>query len=141
MFFVRVLLLLLLLLSTLFVSGGLSDVVQQGRRIVETPFYNLNPSSTSTHFVRIPSKWQLHQRTDSSQNIRLTFALKQQNLDILEKLFWEVSDPRSPSYTHYLTRDQLRALVRPTQLTVHNPHHKYLKVNYLTPPLSPLPQF
>jgi tripeptidyl-peptidase-1 len=91
---------------------------QERRRIVETPFYNLSPSPTSTQFVRIPSKWQLHRRTDRTQNIRLTFALKQQNVDILEKLFWEVSDPRSPSYTHYLTRDQVRSLVKPKQSTV-----------------------
>lgn len=105
-------------LLSLFFVFGFSAAFEERRRIVETPFYNLNPSPSSTNFVRIPSKWKIQERVDPTQNIRLTFALKQQNLDILEKLFWEVSDPRSPSYTHYLTRDQLRALVKPSKLTV-----------------------
>jgi len=34
-------------------------------------------------------------------------ALKQQNLDTLEKLFWEVSDPKHEKYQHFLTVEEL----------------------------------
>jgi tripeptidyl-peptidase-1 len=55
---------------------------------------------------------------DSSVSLELIFALKQTNLDKLEKLFWAVSNPDSPSYGKFLTMEQVQALVRPTEETV-----------------------
>lgn len=35
---------------------------------------------------------------DGDPEIKLTFALKQRNLDKLDALFWDVSNPESPQY-------------------------------------------
>ncbi len=40
-------------------------------------------------------------------------ALTQQNLDILEQTFWAVSDPRSPFYQHFMTQEEILAIVAP----------------------------
>uniref|UniRef100_A0A6Q2YSX8 Tripeptidyl-peptidase 1 n=1 Tax=Esox lucius TaxID=8010 RepID=A0A6Q2YSX8_ESOLU len=52
-----------------------------------------------------------------TEEIELTFALRQQNLDRLEDLLLLVSDPSSPQYGKYLTLEEVTALVRPSQLT------------------------
>lgn len=38
----------------------------------------------------------------------------QQNTQILEKIFWEVSTPGSPKYGQFLTADEVSRLVAPT---------------------------
>lgn len=55
---------------------------------------------------------------DSSAPLELIFALKQRNVDKLEKLFWQVSEPTHTSYGKYLTMEQVHALVQPSQETL-----------------------
>ncbi|KAL6075503.1 polynucleotide 3'-phosphatase [Balamuthia mandrillaris] len=43
----------------------------------------------------------------------LRFALRQQNLESLERLFWEVSDPEHPSYGRFLSLQDLQRLISP----------------------------
>jgi len=57
--------------------------------------------------------WQRGQECPMDQKIDLIFAIKQQNLDLLDKIFWEVSDPDSPEYGKFLTAEQLGKLIRP----------------------------
>ena len=43
----------------------------------------------------------------------MTMALKRRNMDKLDKIFWEVSDPRHANYGEHLNHDQVRELVSP----------------------------
>ena len=63
------------------------------------------------------SKWLLSREADPFMEVEFTIALKQRNLDILDNLFWSVSDPTNPSYGHYLSRKQVSELVSPSQET------------------------
>lgn len=45
--------------------------------------------------------------------LEFVVALKQQNLDQLEKLFWDVSTPGSAEYQNYRTNDELLKIVAP----------------------------
>ena len=57
--------------------------------------------------------WTKRERVHKDKTIELSFALKQENLDKLEKLFLEVSDPDSPKYGEYLTTSQITDIVAP----------------------------
>ena len=61
----------------------------------------------------VPSGWQQLRQPEPWSIIRLTFAVRQQNVDKLESLFWAVSTPGSGAYGHYLTRDQISQLIAP----------------------------
>ena len=50
--------------------------------------------------------------------MKLTFALKQQNTDILEQLLLDVSDPDSPHYGEYRTVEDITNIVAPSEKTV-----------------------
>lgn len=52
------------------------------------------------------------------------FAVKQRNLDILEKTFWEVSDPKNEKYGKFMTREQVADLTA-------NPEGTKVIVDYL----------
>jgi tripeptidyl-peptidase-1 len=60
------------------------------------------------------SAWEWHSRAGGHESVELTFALKQQNLEQLETVLLEVSDPMSAKYGHHLSRDEVNALVAPT---------------------------
>lgn len=47
--------------------------------------------------------------------LRLVFAVKNANLQELEAIFWNVSDPQSDGYGQYLTLDQVTNLTQPRQ--------------------------
>lgn len=78
-------------------------------------------SATSSRRVALESTqtlphnngWTLLGSADRDAVTSLVFALKQSNLDVLEKLFWEVSDPRSTEYGKHLTLEQIAELVQP----------------------------
>lgn len=57
-------------------------------------------------------------RVDPEEELSLTFALRQQNLERLSKLVQAVSDPSSPRYGKYLTLEDVAELVRPSPLTL-----------------------
>lgn len=58
-----------------------------------------------------PAEYNQLGLADASSPVTFYLALKQQNMDKLEKLFWQVSDPDSKMYGQYMTVDQLRAFV------------------------------
>jgi tripeptidyl-peptidase-1 len=51
--------------------------------------------------------WKQESRVDPEDNIRLAFGLKQQNLDLLEKALYAVSDPKSKLYGQHLTVEEV----------------------------------
>lgn len=92
-----------------------------------------------TSFLRIPKDWTHVGRVEPKEELQLTFALKQQNVDLLEKMLQLVSDPDSAHYggAHsysgcfgvskssdrgfftgkYLTLEEVSSLVHPSDLT------------------------
>ncbi|EPY80488.1 tripeptidyl-peptidase 1 precursor [Camelus ferus] len=77
--------------------------------------YNPEPDQQRT----LPPGWVSLGRADPEEELSLTFALRQQNLDRLSKLVQAVSDPGSPLYGKYLTLEDVAELVRPSPLTLH----------------------
>jgi len=61
-----------------------------------------------------------------SRKIEFTVALKQQNLEVLNKLFYEVSNPKHENYAQYLTREEVLAL------TAADPYDMMTVRNFLT---------
>ena len=61
--------------------------------------------------------WNKLGRLPPSEEIFLTFALKQSNLESLERVFWEVSNPRSKEYGKHLSLSKLTQLIAPSQAT------------------------
>lgn len=68
--------------------------------------------------ARTPVEWVLGDRVPSEHKIHLIFALKQQNLEVLDRKFWEVSNPKSSSYGQYLTAAEINRLVAPSDESV-----------------------
>ena len=64
--------------------------------------------------------WEKLERLSPSQEIFLTFALKQSNVETLERVFWEVSDPRSKEYGKHLSLSKLTQLIAPSETTISN---------------------
>ena len=80
-------------------------------------------ASGAVHQYRVestPSAWLREEEGRSSSPSPaepLTFfvALRQRNLDELERRFWAVSDPSSPSYLDFMTGEAIQALVSPAE--------------------------
>ena len=62
--------------------------------------------------------WEKLERLPPSEDVRLTFALQQRNLESLERVFWEVSDPRSTKYGNHLSLSDLARLIAPSDETI-----------------------
>nr|KAF6343803.1 tripeptidyl peptidase 1 [Pipistrellus kuhlii] len=69
--------------------------------------------------LTLPPGWVSLGRVDPEEDLSLTFALRQQNLERLPKLVQAVSDPGSPRYGKYLSLEEVAELVRPSPLTLH----------------------
>uniref|UniRef100_A0A8C7XKB9 Tripeptidyl peptidase I n=1 Tax=Oryzias sinensis TaxID=183150 RepID=A0A8C7XKB9_9TELE len=67
--------------------------------------------------VLIPEGWTHAGRVDPSEELELTFALKQQNVHLLEETLRLVSDPDSAQYGKYLSLEEVASLVRPSEVT------------------------
>ncbi|XP_004683168.1 PREDICTED: tripeptidyl-peptidase 1 [Condylura cristata] len=67
---------------------------------------------------RLPPGWVSLGRADPEEELSLTFALRQQNLETLSDLVQAVSDPGSPHYGKYLTLEDVAELVQPSPLTL-----------------------
>lgn len=67
----------------------------------------------------VPPTWHEVGRASSHQHVSITLAVKQQNLDILEKKFWSVSDPKSRHWQRFMTPEEISAIVasKPEDMT------------------------
>eukprot|EP01012_Entosiphon_sulcatum_P009814 TRINITY_DN15630_c1_g1_i3.p1 TRINITY_DN15630_c1_g1~~TRINITY_DN15630_c1_g1_i3.p1 ORF type:complete len:563 (-),score=66.27 TRINITY_DN15630_c1_g1_i3:1867-3555(-) len=63
-------------------------------------------------------EWLQQSRVPGDQELHFTIALKQQNVDLLQKRFWEVSDPDSQHYGDYWSVTQIAQLMAPPNDTV-----------------------
>lgn len=62
--------------------------------------------------------WKKLDRLSPREEIILTFALKQRNLESLERIFWEVSDPKHAEYGRHLSLLNLTRLIAPSEETL-----------------------
>ncbi|XP_035529469.1 tripeptidyl-peptidase 1 [Morone saxatilis] len=67
--------------------------------------------------VLIPEDWTHVGRVNPTEELELIFALKQQNVNLLEETLSLLSDPDSASYGKHLTLEEVSSLVRPSELT------------------------
>ncbi|MED6267941.1 polynucleotide 3'-phosphatase [Characodon lateralis] len=67
--------------------------------------------------VLLSQDWTHAGRVDPSEPLELTFALKQQNIDLLRETLSRVSDPDSAQYGKHLSLQEVASLVRPSELT------------------------
>ncbi|XP_048047499.1 tripeptidyl-peptidase 1 isoform X1 [Megalobrama amblycephala] len=65
----------------------------------------------------VPEDWLLVERVGPLEEVELTFALKQQNVNQMEELLKLVSDPDSHQYGKHLSLEEVADLVQPSQLT------------------------
>ena len=62
----------------------------------------------------LPRGWrEIPAQADGHHELSMTLSLKRRNMDKLDKIFWEVSDPRHANYGEHLNHDQVRDLVSP----------------------------
>ena len=62
---------------------------------------------------RQPNGWARAGEPVGSHPIRLQLALKQRNMDVLEKTLMRISDPREATYSQWLGLDDLTQLIAP----------------------------
>ncbi|KAM0334167.1 hypothetical protein ACHAQA_001187 [Verticillium albo-atrum] len=62
----------------------------------------------------LPAAVQLLRSAPAGDSITLQIALKHQNIDQLESQLRAVSDPSSPDYGHYLSKDEVNELFSPS---------------------------
>ncbi|XP_069008365.1 tripeptidyl-peptidase 1 [Embiotoca jacksoni] len=67
--------------------------------------------------VLIPHDWTRVGRVGPTEELELTFALKQQNVHLLEETLRLVSDPDSAQYGKHLSLEEVASLLRPSELT------------------------
>jgi len=77
-------------------------------------------SSRVTLFTRSspPKGWTAGERAPANASVKFTVALKQQNLDKLDSIFWDVSNPNSLNYGNYLTSEEVTSLTAASEETV-----------------------
>eukprot|EP00927_Polykrikos_kofoidii_P051983 TRINITY_DN45757_c0_g1_i1.p1 TRINITY_DN45757_c0_g1~~TRINITY_DN45757_c0_g1_i1.p1 ORF type:complete len:526 (-),score=86.79 TRINITY_DN45757_c0_g1_i1:186-1763(-) len=59
--------------------------------------------------------WHEDRHAGPDEQVTLGFWVKQTHLDELQRVFDSVSDPRSPNYGHYLTKEEVDAMTAPTK--------------------------
>jgi len=62
-----------------------------------------------------PKGWSMGERASPLEKVEFTVALKQRNLEQLEKTFWEVSDPKHANYQNFMTIEEILNVVKPEQ--------------------------
>jgi len=63
--------------------------------------------------VRINDDWVMTDRADPQAFYKFTIALTLRNTAAFEKKVLDISDPNSPNYTKYMTRDQILDMIAP----------------------------
>jgi len=73
----------------------------------------------------VPQGWVKAARAEPSAKVHFHVAIQQQNLDVLEKIFWEVSDPEHDNYLNFMSKDEILSLVAP------KPEHRQTVISWL----------
>lgn len=70
-----------------------------------------NPSGLRVVRGKVPSGWVPVNRAAATAELKLVFAIKQRNADVLNKILYEVSDPTHPKYGQYWSLEAINELV------------------------------
>uniref|UniRef100_A0A669B6F7 Tripeptidyl peptidase I n=1 Tax=Oreochromis niloticus TaxID=8128 RepID=A0A669B6F7_ORENI len=97
--------------------------------ILQTVKIHFQKLYSSLH--RIPQEWAHVDRVGPTEELELTFALKQQNVHLLEEKLRLVSDPDSVQYGKHLSLEEVASLVRPSDLT-EKVVHRWLQSHGIT---------
>merc|ERR1719450_499661 len=81
----------------------------------EEPYRALEPDQYLQHHAQ---GWKKLHRAEPDKVLKLTFALKQRNIDQLENLLLEVSDPDSRKYGQYISVGQITRMISPSQKSI-----------------------
>jgi len=60
-----------------------------------------------------PTGWVKTAPAAPNAKVHFHVAIQQENLDVLEKTFWEVSNPDSDNFQNFMTTDEIQSLVAP----------------------------
>ncbi|KAF7524419.1 hypothetical protein G7054_g11436 [Neopestalotiopsis clavispora] len=65
----------------------------------------------------VPDGWQIVEKANASSIVQLRIALESPHVSsgLFERTLLEISTPSHPSYRHFLSREQVRELVKPRQ--------------------------
>ena len=74
----------------------------------------LNPRVTLYNRAAAPQGWSVVQQADPSTAVSFHLIVDGSNADLLEKKFWEVSDPDHPSYGQFMSNAEIEQLVAPS---------------------------
>jgi tripeptidyl-peptidase-1 len=69
------------------------------------------------HSVSSTEGWRAVERAAPHEEVYMSFAVKQSNLDIVDRLFWEVSNPKSELYGQYLSFEEVGELIKNEEST------------------------
>jgi subtilase family serine protease len=64
--------------------------------------------------------WTIVRDAQPTETLTYKILIKQQNLDKLEQIFWEVSDPQHVNYGKFLSVDEVKSLIAPKASSVKN---------------------
>lgn len=73
---------------------------------------------TKQDLAGVPAGWEFKAAAPAHMTMDMHIGLKEQNLDKLEKLALEMSDPDHPSYGKHMTKAEIDALTAPSKATV-----------------------
>lgn len=65
------------------------------------------------HTTEIPYGWLRISRAHPMEPLKMSFAIKQKNINLLQDTLLQVSDPTSPQYGHHLSMEQVHDMVAP----------------------------
>ena len=71
------------------------------------------PMESSFSGDHLPNGWTWEERVSGSETMRLMFAVKQTNLNVLESELMAVSDPTSTRYGNHLSNEEVHDLIAP----------------------------
>lgn len=63
----------------------------------------------------IPAGWHLGPLADASAAVKFTLMLRQRNLEVLDRWFYEAADPTHAHYQHFRSIDEISSLVSPAE--------------------------
>jgi len=66
----------------------------------------------------IPKKWKYDSSCDENEYLELTFAIKQQNTDLIHQKLFEVSDPSSSKFGQHWTMESIHEFLKPKDLSI-----------------------
>jgi tripeptidyl-peptidase-1 len=82
----------------------------KGKKFVFTDTWSILETIDTKY---ISKQWSYSSLCDDSDQIKLTFAVKQQNIDLIEEKLLEVSDPASPKFGQHWSAKEIHEFLKP----------------------------